>query len=104
MRRWPSRAANQPVSGSMIASDTAYDVMIQVPWVALTPIAPAMVGTETLAIVRSRMFMNAARASANVAASRRPPANGSKGCVAVWPRAGPRCAARLPFIARRSPQ
>ena len=28
---WPKRPASQPVSGSMMASATAYDVMTQVP-------------------------------------------------------------------------
>ncbi len=57
----------------MIASETAYEVMTQVPSVGLTPRSPAMVGTETLAIDMSRKFMNDPSPSAMVARTNAPP-------------------------------
>src|SRR5262249_13233212 len=61
-RTAPKRAASQPVKGTMIASATEYEVMIQVPWLALMPRLPAMLGTETLAIVMSSTAMKFALA------------------------------------------
>src|SRR5580698_4847960 len=50
-RTAPKRPESHPVSGTVIASATAYEVMTQVPWLEPAPKAPAILGTVTLAIV-----------------------------------------------------
>ncbi len=56
-RTCPNRSVSRPVSGIEIAVETPNEVMIQVPCVELIPMLPAMVGTETLAIVVSSTCM-----------------------------------------------
>jgi hypothetical protein len=53
----PKRAASQPVSGTVIASATAYEVMTQVPSLGDTARLPAIWGTATLTIVMSSTAM-----------------------------------------------
>src|SRR5579863_1649743 len=50
-RTAPKRPESHPVSGTVIASATAYEVITHVPWLEPAPRAPAMFGTVTLAIV-----------------------------------------------------
>src|SRR5262245_4121290 len=76
-RTAPKRPASQPVSGTMIASATEYEVMTQVPWLALMPSAPEMRGTETLAIVMSSTAMKCAGARTIAASHSRPPVIGA---------------------------
>jgi hypothetical protein len=75
-RTAPKRAASQPVSGTKIASATAYDVITQVPWLLLIPRLPAMLGTETLATVMSSTAMKFAAASTMAAIHSIGPFNG----------------------------
>ncbi len=70
---------SQPVSGTEMPFETANDVMIQVPWFVLTPRLPAMVGSETLAIVVSRTCMKVPSASANAVMPRVPAGSGISG-------------------------
>ena len=56
----PKRRVSKPVSGSEIAMLTANEVITQVLWLLLTPRLPAMVGSDTLAIVVSSTCMNVA--------------------------------------------
>src|SRR5262245_11352861 len=60
--RSPKWRVSQPVSGSAIALLTAKEVMTQVAWLALPPRLPEMVGSDTLAMVRSSTCMNDASA------------------------------------------
>src|SRR5690606_23932452 len=73
---WPKRCVSQPVSGTVMALATANEVITQVPWVALTPRSPAMVGIETLAIEESSTFMNTAADRAMVPNVRALPSRG----------------------------
>ena len=59
-----------------MALATANEVITQVPWVALTPRSPAMVGMETLAIDESSTFMNTAADRAMVPKARALPSRG----------------------------
>ncbi len=52
--------------------ETANEVMIQVPWLVLTPRLPAMVGSETFAIVVSSTCMKVPSASAKAVSPRVP--------------------------------
>ena len=61
-RTAPKRAASQPVSGTVMASATAYEVITHVPWLVVAPSPPAMFGTETLAMVMSSTAMKFAAA------------------------------------------
>src|SRR5512145_1787940 len=56
-RTAPKRAASHPVRGTVMASATAYDVMTHVPWLVVAPKPPAMLGTDTLAMVVSSTAM-----------------------------------------------
>src|SRR3954466_10848925 len=64
VRTTPNRCMSQPVSGTLIALDTANDVMIQVPCSVDVPRFPEIVGIETLAIVVSSTCMKVPSASA----------------------------------------
>src|SRR6185437_14455197 len=59
-RTSPKRRVRKPVSGSEIAMLTANEVITHVLWSLLTPRLPAMVGSETLAIVVSSTCMKVA--------------------------------------------
>jgi hypothetical protein len=59
-RTSPKRRVRKPVSGSEIAMLTANEVITQVLWSLLTPRLPAIVGSETLAIVVSSTCMKVA--------------------------------------------
>src|SRR5262249_11474485 len=83
-RTAPKRPASQPVSGTMIASATEYDVMTHVPWLLLMPRLPAMLGTETLAIVMSSTAMKFASASTIAAAQSMPPLRGASWAELDW--------------------
>ncbi len=81
-RTWPKRCVSQPVSGTVMALATANEVITQVPWVALTPRSPAIVGMETLAIDESSTFMNTAADRAMVPRVRALPSRGGRGAAA----------------------
>src|SRR5262245_49996404 len=76
-RTWPKRCVSQPVSGTAIALATANEVMIQVPWLGLTPRSPEMAGIDTLAIDVSSTFMNTASDSTTVPIARSAPFSGA---------------------------
>ena len=78
---------SHPVSGTEIPFETANDVITQVPWFALTPRLPAIVGSDTFAIVVSSTCMNVPRPSANAVSPRVPGGSGMSGrsCVAPGP-------------------
>src|SRR5574338_1296728 len=59
-RTSPKRRVRKPVSGSEIAMLTANEVITHVLWSLLTPRLPAMVGSETLAMVVSSTCMKVA--------------------------------------------
>src|SRR5574337_644777 len=59
-RTSPKRRERNPVNGSEIAMLTANEVITQVLWSLLTPRLPAIVGSETLAIVVSSTCMKVA--------------------------------------------
>ncbi len=114
-RTAPKRAANQPVSGTVMASPTANEVMTQVPWLAAAPSAPAMLGTATLAIVMLRTAMKLAAASIRAATASIGPFRGATpsgakgagapGAVVAWlmvavPLSSLRCVA----LQRRQPR
>src|SRR5690606_36324533 len=86
--RSPKRLARKPVSGSAIALLTANEVITQVAWLALAPRLPAMVGSDTLAIVVSSTCMNVASDRPIVASARLGGRNPAI-VVAVGPRIGP---------------
>lgn len=46
----PKRLVNQPIKGKNIASETAYDVITQVPWVGATAKSPAIWVKDTFTI------------------------------------------------------
>src|SRR5450830_921211 len=75
-RTVPNRLASQPVSGTVIASATAYEVMTEVPWLDEAPSAPEIVDTETLAIVVSSTAMKLAAASSRPAPTSCAPSSG----------------------------
>src|SRR6185312_11139848 len=66
----PKRRERNPVSGNAIALATVNEVMTHTDWSWLAPRLPAMVGSETLAMVRSSTCMNVARDKPNVAIGR----------------------------------
>ena len=86
-RTAPKRAANQPVSGTVMASPTANEVMTQVPWLAAAPRAPAMLGTATLAMVMFSTAMKLAAANINAATTSMGPLSGA-GAAWAWCAAG----------------
>ena len=53
------RQVNHPIIGRRIASETAYEVITQVPSKGATPKVPAIWGIETFTIVLSKRFMKA---------------------------------------------
>ena len=59
----PTNPAIQPLIGRMIALETRYDVNTQVLSSLVTPRLPAMWGSATLAMLVSRISMNAASAT-----------------------------------------
>src|SRR5262249_8169550 len=81
-RTAPNRPASQPVSGTMMASATEYEVITQVPWLELMPSAPEMVGTDTLAIVMSSTAMKFAVARTTAASQSVAPCRGCE--CSVW--------------------
>src|SRR5262249_55294956 len=82
-RTAPKRPASQPVSGTMIASATEYEVITQVPWLELMPTAPEIVGTATLATVMSRTAMKFATASTIAASQSAAPSRGFECSVCI---------------------
>ena len=66
----PKRRLRKPVSGSEIAMLTANEVITQVLWSLLTPRLPAIVGSDTLAMVVSSTCMNVASDRPNVLSAR----------------------------------
>src|SRR6185437_4755250 len=69
-RTSPKRRVRKPVSGSEIAMLTANEVITQVLWSLLTPRLPAMVGSDTFAIVVSSTCMKVASDSPIVVTAR----------------------------------
>src|SRR3546814_2291957 len=69
VRTSPKRRASQPVSGCMIALASAYELIVQVPSLGLTPRLPAMCGTDTLTMVMSSTSMKVLKATAMVSRS-----------------------------------
>ena len=80
-RTAPKRCASQPVNGTEIALATPKLVITQVPCAGLTPMSPAIVGIETLAIDESSTFMNVASANATVPSSLVAPVSGGSGAA-----------------------
>ena len=72
----PPIAAARAVSGTVIASATAYDVIVQVPCEGEMARPPAIWGTETFVMVVSRMTTKLARARPTAASHSRAPVNG----------------------------
>src|SRR5690348_3086623 len=70
VRTSPKRRERNPVNGNAIALATVNDVMTQTDWSWLAPRLPAMVGSETLAIVRSSTCMKVPSESPIVASGR----------------------------------
>ncbi len=94
-RTWPRRSASRPVSGMEIAVATVKEVMTQVPCVALMPMVPAIVGTDTLAMVVSSTCMKVASDTPKVAIASCAPCSGASGCAAlIRPAARPRACSR----------
>src|SRR5262245_22316556 len=82
-RTAPKRPASQPVSGTTIASATEYEVMTQVPSLLLMPRLPAMLGTDTLAIVMSTTARKLAAAWTMAASQSMPPCSGASARAGV---------------------
>src|ERR1700754_180927 len=66
----PKRRVRKPVRGRAMALLTANEVMTQVLWLELTPRLPAMVGSETFAIVVSSTCMKVASDNPTVDSAR----------------------------------
>ena len=66
---------------------TAKAVITQVPWSVETPRLPAMVGSETLAMVESSTCMKVPNASANAVIASGPPFSGATAAGAAGARA-----------------
>src|SRR5690348_4357265 len=66
----PKRRDRKPVSGSAIALATVNEVITHTDWFWLAPRLPAMVGSETLAMVRSSTCMKVPSDSPIVASGR----------------------------------
>src|SRR5471032_1732494 len=77
VRTTPKRPINQPVSGTVTPLATANDVITQVPLSVLTPRFPAIVGSDTLAMVESRTCMKLPSASATDVRPNAMPASGA---------------------------
>ena len=75
----PKRPANHPVSGTQIASATAYEVITHVPCELETAKLPVICGTETLAMVISNTTIKLANANTKAARMRRPPLRSPNG-------------------------
>src|SRR3569833_1884626 len=84
VRTTPKRPMNQPVSGTAMPFATANEVMTHVPWSVEAPRLPAMVGSETLAMVVSSTCMNVPSASAIAVIASWLPCSGAG---AAWPGA-----------------
>jgi hypothetical protein len=78
---------SQPVSGTEMPFATANEVITHVPWFGLTPRLPAIVGSDTLAIVVSSTCMKVPSASANAVTPRVPAGNSISD--RSWLSAGP---------------
>ena len=72
-RTAPKRPASQPVSGTQMASATAYEVMTQVPCELETAKPPVICGKDTLAMVISSTTIKFASATTKAANSNLPP-------------------------------
>ena len=83
VRTTPKRVIRKALTGTEMPFDTAKEVMTQVPWSALTPRLPAMVGIDTLAIEPSSTCMKVPSASAIAATASAPPFSGARS-VPVW--------------------
>src|SRR5690348_15777709 len=81
LRTSPKRRAIQPVSGCMIALASAYELIVHVPSLGLTPRLPAMCGTATLTIVMSSTSMKVLNATAMVSSTNAAPCSGGSGLV-----------------------
>src|SRR5690348_5021730 len=79
----PKRRERNPVSGNAIALATVNDVMTQTDWFWLAPKLPAMVGSETLAMVRSSTCMKVPSDNPIVASGRLAGRNSPKDWVVV---------------------
>jgi hypothetical protein len=77
VRTTPKRPISQPVSGTVTPLATAKAVITQVELSELTPRLPAMVVSETFAMVVSSTCMKVPSASATAAAPRATPASGA---------------------------
>ena len=84
-RTSPRRRLSQPVAGRTMALATLYEVMTQVPWEAEAPRLPAMVGTDTLAMVVSSTCMKVAKGRATVKRARDMPERGGNSRSAAMP-------------------
>ena len=71
-----------------MALATANEVMTQVPCAGLTPMSPAIAGSDTLAMDVSSTFMKVASDSASVPATRSAPCSGAKATERATGRAG----------------
>src|SRR5580765_2503631 len=98
----PKRLVSQPVSGRAMALLTANEVMTQVAWSALAPRLPAIVGSDTLAIVVSSTCMNTASERPSVVRPGFVGRNGKGFGVAIVGRACLPQIARLEQISDRS--
>src|SRR5690348_14456554 len=74
----PKRRDRKPVSGNAIALATVNEVITHTDWFWLAPRLPAMVGSETLAMVRSSTCMKVPSDSPIVASGRLAGRNSSK--------------------------
>ena len=92
VRTTPKRRISQPVSGTEMPLATAKAVTIQVELSELTPRLPAMVGSDTLAMVVSSTIMKVPSASAKATRPSRAPDSGTgpapagAAALAMWPR------------------
>jgi hypothetical protein len=73
----PNRPISHPVNGTATPFATAKAVTIHVELSLLTPRLPAIVGSETFAIVVSSTCMNVPSASANAVSASAPPVSGA---------------------------
>src|SRR6185437_5005946 len=79
----PKRRERNPVSGNAIALATVNEVMTQTDWSWLAPRLPAIVGSETLAMVRSSTCMKVPSDNPIVASGRLAGRNSPKDGVAL---------------------
>ena len=78
VRTTPKRPISQPVSGTVTPFATANEVTTQLPWLVLAPRLPAMVGSDTLAMVESSTCMKVPSASAKATSASWAP------CIGAW--------------------